>query len=238
MTPSDASRPAGLPHPPARPSAGPKARPLHDLITFATAMLTITNPIGSLAIFAGLTAGATPAEKASTALRSALAVAVTLLVVAWAGGYLLDALGVTVAGLEMAGGVVIALMGLSMLRTQTSRVVHTPAENEEAKGKAAARESIAVVPMAIPIVAGPGAMTTVVVATHQHPAIGERLGISAICLGVAAVVWLALRFAGPVADRLGTSGLNVVTRVMGIVLTAIALEMLTTGLAEALPGLK
>ena len=207
---------------------------MHDLLAFAAALLTITNPVGSLAIFAGLTADAPPADARATARRAALAVAAVMVAAVWIGDYLLPALGVRIAGLQMAGGVIIALMGLSMLRGQTSRVAHTPEENDEAQSK----PSIAVVPMAIPIVAGPGALTTILLATHQHPTPADKAMLTGICLAVSAVIWLALRFAAPAAAKLGVAGVNVVTRLMGIVLTAIALEMLTDGLAAALPGLK
>ena len=207
---------------------------MHDLLTFAAALLTITNPVGSLAIFAGLTDGATADYRRQTAFRAALAVAAVMLAVLWAGQFLLPALGVRIQGLQMAGGVIIALMGLSMLRGRTSAVAHTPAENAEAQEK----ESIAVVPMAIPVIAGPGVMTTILLAAHEHPSAAEKGAMTGICLAVAAVVWLALRFAGPVSARLGVAGVNVVTRLMGVVLTAIAFEMLTDGLSAALPGLK
>ena len=206
---------------------------MHDLLTFAAAMLSVTNPVGNLAIFAGLTGGASAQEKRATARVTALAVAAIMLLVVWTGSYLLKAFGVSLPGLQMAGGVIIALMGLSMLRSKTSEMAHTSEEHEEAKSK----DSIAVVPMAIPIIAGPGAMTTIVLATHTHHAPMDRAAISGICLGVTAVIWLCLRFAGPVSDRLGVSGVNIVTRVMGIVLTAIALQMLADGLKAALPGL-
>lgn len=206
---------------------------MHDLITFATAMLTITNPVGSMALFAGLTSDDSDAERRSAALQTGLAVAAIMLLVTWTGGYLLSAFGVSIPGLQMAGGVIIALMGLSMLRSKTSEMAHTPEEHKEAKAK----DSIAIVPMAIPIIAGPGAMTTIVLATHTHHAAKDRVAISLICVGVAAVIWIGLRFAGPAVKRLGVSGVNIVTRVMGIVLTAIALQMLADGLKAALPGL-
>ena len=205
----------------------------HDLITFSAALLAITNPFGNLAIFAGLTADDPPRQRHGAARTAALAVAATLLLILWIGGPLLGLLGVTLPGLQMAGGAILALMGLSMLQSKTSAIVHTPHEHEAAKAKA----SIAVVPMAIPIVAGPGAMTTVVVAAQHHPGVGERLALSAVCLGVSALIWLALRFAGPIAGRLGVSGINVVTRLTGIVLTAVAFQMLTGGLVAAMPGL-
>jgi multiple antibiotic resistance protein len=162
-----------------------------------------------------------------------VAVAVILLLVTWVGSEILDVFGVTTAGLQVAGGVIIALLGLSMLHSHTSSMAHKEEEGEEAKLK----ESIAVVPMAIPIVAGPGAITTVINTTNQFPSIYDRLLISGICLGVTVVLWLCLRFAAPISKRLGVTGINLVTRIMGMVLTALAFQMLAAGLKELLPGL-
>jgi multiple antibiotic resistance protein len=120
-----------------------------------------------------------------------------------------------------------------MLHSHTSSMAHKEEEGEEAKLK----ESIAVVPMAIPIVAGPGAITTVINTTNQFPSIYDRLLISGICLGVTVVLWLCLRFAAPISKRLGVTGINLVTRIMGMVLTALAFQMLAAGLKELLPGL-
>lgn len=207
---------------------------MHDLLTFAMAMLTITNPAGSMAIFAGLTGSETPADRKLIAAKTSIAIGITLLVLVWIGGVLLAVLGVSVPGLQMAGGVIVALMGLSMLQTKTSQVVHTPSENREAKEKDA---SIAVVPMAIPIIVGPGTMTTIILATTKQSSVTSRLMLSAVCLGVTAIIWICLHFSGPLTHRLGVAGTNIVTRIMGIVLTAIAFGMLTAGLKAALPGL-
>ena len=206
---------------------------MEQLVTFAVAMLTITNPIGALAIFAGLTADRSDSEKKASAFKAAFAVAVILLVVTWAGKYVLEIFGITPPGLEVAGGVIIALMGLSMLQSKTSEISHTKDED----AAAAASPSIAVVPMAMPIIAGPGGITTVILATHKFPSFEEKLQVSATCVALAAIIWLCLYFAAPISRMLGVAGMNIVTRIMGIVLTVIAFHMLTTGLKTLLPWL-
>jgi multiple antibiotic resistance protein len=205
---------------------------MEHLVTFAVAMLTITNPIGALAIFAGMTADRPDSEKKESAFKAAFAVAVILLIVTWAGKYVLEIFGITPPGLEVAGGVIIALMGLSMLHSKTSAMSHTKAEGDAA----AASPSIAVVPMAMPIIAGPGGITTVILATHKFPSIEEKLLVSATCVAVAVIIWLCLYFAAPISRMLGVAGMNIVTRIMGIVLTVIAFQMLTAGLKTLLPG--
>lgn len=206
---------------------------MEHLVTFAVAMLTITNPVGALAIFAGMTADRSDSEKKQSAYKAAFAVAIILLIVTWAGKYVLEMFGITPPGLEVAGGVIIALMGLSMLHSKTSEMSQNKAEGEAAK----ASPSIAVVPMAMPIIAGPGGITTVILATHKFPSIEDKLLVSAICAGVAAIIWLCLYFAAPISRLLGVAGMNIVMRIMGIVLTVIAFQMLAAGLKKLLPGL-
>lgn len=206
---------------------------MEHLITVAITLLTITNPLGALAIFASLTAQKTAQEKTALAFKSAVAVGVILLVVTWSGSLILNALGVTPAGLEVAGGVIIALMGLAMLHSRTSSMSHSPEEHDEANDK----DSIAVVPMAMPIIAGPGAITTLILATQHFPSAGDKLAISAIVIGVSVLLWLCLFFAAPISQRLGVTGMNILSKLMGIMLTAIAFQMLAKGLKTLLPGL-
>jgi MarC family membrane protein len=204
-----------------------------ELVTFAIAMLAITNPIGNLAIFASMTGSKSLAEKKKTAFVAGVAITIILLVVTWTGGLLLRAFGINIASFETAGGVIIALMGISMLHAKTSKIHHTKDEQEEAETK----DSVAVVPIAIPIVAGPGAITTIIVFTHKYGTLEDKGLISIVCLGIALLLWICFYFSAPVSRALGVSGINIVTRIMGIILTAIAFGMITDGLKSLLPGL-
>ena len=206
---------------------------MEHLLTFAVALLTICNPAGALSLFVGMTADYSDDQKKKIAFTTALAVTVVLIVVTWAGSQILHAFGITTSGLEVAGGIIIALMGLSMLHDKTSSMQHSENESEDAKSK----PSIAVVPMSIPIVAGPGAMTTIILATQKFPSLADKLFISLICAGISLMIWIALYFAAPIGRLLGASGLSVLTKIMGMVLTAIAVQMIATGLKSLLPGL-
>jgi len=202
------------------------------LVTFAVALITITNPIGNLAIFASLTTDRDDAEKKRIAAQSAIAVAVILVLVTWTGSFLLDIFSISVPAFETAGGLIILLLGLAMLHSQPS-TMHHPAGDEESEQK----QSVAIVPLAMPIVAGPGAITTIIVRTHSADTILDRVLVSVVCLVVALLLLLAFRFAAPIGRRLGTSGINVVTRIMGMVLSAIAIGMIASGLKQLFPGL-
>ncbi len=201
---------------------------------FATALFTITNPLGSTALFASMTADLDAAEQRATARQSALAIAIVLLVVLWAGHYLLKFFGITVPALETAGGIIVLGLGLSMLHNQKSPQSHSKEEHAAAEKK----DSIAVVPVAIPIVAGPGAITAVLLHSGK---IGGHLmtmvGLSAVCVSFGVLFWLCFRYAGKISALVGVNGIAIVTRIMGMVLAAIACTMIANGLKDLLPGL-
>ena len=202
------------------------------LSTLVAGIFSMMNPIGNLGIFAGMTADRSEAEARRIAWTCAAAVAITLLVVTWSGGLLLEFFGISIDSLRAAGGVIVLLIGLRMLFNNTDHT-QTPQEAEEAKD----RDSIAVVPLAIPIIAGPGTMAVVLVAAQQHPSILGKGEISGVILALSAFTGLLMSFAAPIAKRLGESGIGVVTRVMGLVLAAIAMGLLAEGLKGMLPGL-
>ncbi|NIA67826.1 NAAT family transporter [Pelagibius litoralis] len=202
------------------------------LASFLAALFSMMNPIGNVGVFAGMTAERTAAQARTIAWTCALASAITLLVVTWSGSLLLDLFGITVDTLRAAGGVIVLLIGLHML-SNNNQHRHSPAEREDAS----ARASVAVVPLAIPIVAGPGTMATVLVASQQHPSILEKGEISLAILALSVLTGLLFSFAGPIAGKLGEAGMGVVTRVMGMVLAAIAMGMLAEGLKGLFPGL-
>ena len=206
---------------------------MEHLLTFAVALLTICNPGGALSLFVGMTTEYSDDQKKKTAYKTALSVAVVLIVVTWAGSQILHAFGITTSGLEVAGGIIIALMGLSMLHDKTSAIQHSENESIDATTKS----SIAVVPMSIPIVAGPGAITTIILATQKFPGLSDKILISFICAGISLIIWIALYFAAPIGRLLGASGLSILTKIMGMVLTAIAVQMIATGIKNLLPGL-
>ena len=202
------------------------------LTSLIATLFSMMNPIGNVGVVAGMTTDRPGGEARRIAWTCAVAVAITLLVVAWSGSYLLDFFGITVDSLRAAGGIIVLLIGLHMLFNKSEHK-QTPAEIEDAKP----RESIAVVPLAIPIVAGPGTMAAVLVAAQQHPSILSTVELSVVILGLSALCGLLFSFAAPISSRLGESGMGVITRIMGMILAAIAVGMLAEGLKAMLPGL-
>ena len=201
------------------------------LITFGTAMFAITNPIGGVAIFGGMVANRSGADRRSIAIRSSIAIVVILVGTIWAGEFILNLFGVGIPSLQVAGGFMIALISLSMLQSSQS-AIHDTKDNVEGSG---AKQDIAIVPLAMPMVAGPGAMA--IVNTHQHTGVAANIEMSVVCVVLAAIICLGFLAAGPIMRILGTKGMDVVTKFMGMILLAIASGMLAAGLKGLLPGL-
>ncbi|MGD8773648.1 MAG: MarC family protein [Gammaproteobacteria bacterium] len=202
------------------------------LLSFAATLFSMMNPIGNIGVFAGLTSDISAAKSRRVAWTCAFSVVVTLTIVAWAGPGLLAFFGVTVDSLRAAGGLIVLLIGLHMLFNKSEHK-HSSKELEDAQD----RSSIAVVPLTIPIVAGPGTMTAVLVAAQQQPTVLTKIEISLVIVGFSVLVGLLFSFASPIANRIGESGMGVVTRIMGMILAAIAMGMLAEGLTALLPGL-
>jgi multiple antibiotic resistance protein len=124
-------------------------------------------------------------------------------------------------------------MALAMLHAKQSSSKHSP---EEAK-EAATHDSVAVVPLAIPLMTGPAAMSTVIIYVNKSSGWLETGFVVFSGIVVALIVWIALRLATPIAKGLGKTGMNIATRIMGLLLAAIAVEFITDGLAGIFPGL-
>ncbi|MHC4910838.1 MAG: MarC family protein [Planctomycetota bacterium] len=202
------------------------------LTSLVAALFSMMNPIGNVGVFAGMTANRAGNEARRIAWTCAGAVAITLLIVTWSGSFVMAFFGVSVDSLRAAGGVIVLLIGLQML---FNRSAHK--QSSEELDDAESRESIAVVPLAIPLVAGPGTMATVLVSAQQHPEVLSKIEISIAVLVLAALTGALFAFATPISKRLGESGMGVVTRVMGMILAAIAMSLLADGLKGMLPGL-
>src|SRR5688500_14016540 len=171
-----------------------------------------------------------------TANQSAFAVLVILLWCAWVGRFLLQILGISVPMLQAAGGLILLLYGIRMVTVDELKL--TAAEQESA-GEVTEEhwKTLAVVPLAIPGTVGAGTITTVVVQATTFTSPWDLAIITAVCLGTALIRWLTFRSAGPIARQLGPIGMNIVTRVMGILVSATAFGLLGRGIGGLLPGL-
>ncbi|MGO3796054.1 MAG: MarC family protein [Pauljensenia sp.] len=192
------------------------------MVATVAALLPLTNPPGAVATFAVLTAGQGPARVRSQAWRTALDVAAVLVVSALVGTLLLNALGVSLPSLQIAGGIVVGHAGFRML------VPATPISPPEQQ-HAAMKTDIAFSPMALPLIAGPGSIGVVIALAARHPGVQARIGIVLGILVIALLVGLCLRWATPVVDRLGPTGTGALTRVMGFLILVIGVELVVHG---------
>lgn len=196
-------------------------------------IFAILNPLGTIPIYLSLMADRRPEVMHRTALKAAIAVAVILILAVWVGDGLLSFFGIGIPAFRIAGGLLVLIIAIAMFDARTSPVRHTAAEQVEAEAK----NDIAVVPLAIPLLAGPGAISLAIVDAHQAANLSGKLAFSLGIVGVAVIVWLVLRLAEPIGERLGTGGLNIATRVMGLILAAMAVQFMAEGMLELFPGL-
>ena len=200
---------------------------------FFIGLLAIVNPLGIAPVFVGLTRGLTDAERNVVGLRASITVGVVLVVALLMGDTLLGFFGISLDSFRVAGGILILLMAISMLHGGLGPARQTREEAEDAEEK----ENIAVVPLGMPLLAGPGAISTIIIYTHRGEGFAHYLLLLTIALSLAVLTWLALRAAPAIADRLGRTGLNIVTRIMGLILAAIGVEFIANGLRQLFPAL-
>jgi multiple antibiotic resistance protein len=190
---------------------------------FATIWTTI-DPIGNVAIFAGLTASLTRAERRRTALRATVYAAVILVVAVVAGQIILDAIGIHLHSLKVAGGIILFLFGLQML---FGRMDAKPAAPEPGR-------DLAVFPLAVPSIAGPGAMMAVILLTDNDVyTVAEQAQTGVVLLVVLLLTYILLLFSDAILRIIGRSGAAILVRVMGIILCSLAVEIVLTTLGVA-----
>jgi multiple antibiotic resistance protein len=205
-----------------------------DTVKFLVAMIIMMNPLGSLSIYLQLTHRYPRSHQRKTALTCGFAIAMIMIITLWIGGDVLDLLGITISSFRFAGGIILLLVGLSMLQSKESPVNHTPADDVAAEH----RESIAVVPMALPIIIGPGAISTLILASNDYPVFIYKSWLSVLCAGLALCMTIILYFGGPIGKFVGESVIKVITRIMGMLIMAIAAGMLANGLVGLIPALR
>ncbi|HXV24193.1 MAG TPA: MarC family protein [Alphaproteobacteria bacterium] len=205
-----------------------------EFVKFAAALFAILNPFGNTAIFLSVTAERSAAERRTIALMTAAAVLITLLVAAVVGQEILALFGISIGSFRIAGGVIIMLIALSMLHARPSGVHHSASEESDGQQK----DNPAIFPLAIPVIAGPGAMATVILYAEHARGIGGALVIGAVIVLMCLILLITLRAAGRLSSFLGPTGMNVLIRLMGMILAAIAIEMIAGGLTQLFPQLR
>ena len=204
-----------------------------EYFKFFAALIAIVNPIGAVPIFISLTSEQEKKEKKNTAFWAACASSVILLVALVIGEAILHFFGISIASFRVGGGILILLMAISMLHARPSSVKHTAEELEDS----AERQTAAVVPLGTPLLAGPGAISAVILNAQRYssPSHYLLLGLEIILVGL--TIWLFFRIAPLVASYLGKTGINVMTRIMGLIMAAVGVEFIANGLRQLFPVL-
>jgi multiple antibiotic resistance protein len=200
---------------------------------FFVALFVILDPFAAVPIFLVLTKSYTPKERGRVANIASTTVLLVLVITSLTGEAILHGMGTSLASFRVGGGIVLLLMALAMLRGQIDTVRTTPEEAAEAEDK----QTIAVVPLAIPLLAGPGSISSVIIQMHrpgvEYHSIIVIMTIGLVCL----LLWVVLRMASTIGKVLGQIGLNIINRLFGLILAAIAVEIMANGLKQLFPTL-
>ncbi len=206
------------------------------LIFLVVSMLSILNPIGNAGIFLGLTKNAGNTMRKRIAVHTTIAVFIILFITVWVGINLLNFFGISLAAFEVAGSLVVFRIGFEMLHAKEDTAQHHTYPDQRIAISTRNKNDIAVVPLAIPIIAGPGAISTVIL--HGSGSVAHKVMMSGVIFSCALVIGITLWFSPVIARLLGVAGTRVITRLMGLILSAIAAQMLINGLLQVFPGLK
>ncbi len=205
---------------------------MQHLLQFAlvafTSIFVLVDPIAAVPTFLAITAHSDPDHRRRMAVRASWTCFLVLSLFALAGTYIFEMFGITLPAFKIAGGLILGLIGLDMLRARRSPTKETPGEAEEG----AEKEDAGIIPLGIPMLAGPGSMSSVTVLMTQNTDWAHRAIVLAAVATSSLVSFLVLAAADKVGSRLHGTGIRIMTRLMGLLLTAIAVQFVLNGLRD------
>jgi len=202
----------------------------YALVSFGS-IFSIVDPFTAVPVFLALVGAQPHKAQARTALRASATCFVVLSVFGVAGSLIFQFFGITLSAFKIAGGIILFVVGFEMMRAQRS---DTRATNEEAI-EAETKEDVGLIPLGLPLLSGPGAIATVMVLVGKAKDAPQKLVLFGSVALVSFIAFITLRSASVVARVLGKTGINVIGRVMGLMLAAIAMQFVLDGLHEAFP---
>jgi multiple antibiotic resistance protein len=200
---------------------------------FFLGLVAIINPVGLLPVFVSLTSHQTIAERNQTSKVANLAVVIILLVTIFAGQHILNMFSISLSAFRIAGGTLICIIAMSMLQGKLGEVKRNKEEDREASGM----ESVAVVPLALPLMAGPGAISSVIVTAAEYKTLENLIGMSITIILFGLLSFSLFRMAPVIFKVLGNTGINVITRLMGLLMLSIGIEVIAAGVKGLFPGM-
>ena len=203
---------------------------LQELLLIFTSVLFIVDPFAAVPSFLAMTARDTPTARRVLARRGAWTAAITLTLFAVGGSLIFKVFGITIGAFKIAGGVLMGLNALDMVQARRSHQRETPIETAEG----IAKEDIGILPLGVPMLAGPGAISTVMVLALGSKSVATTVALYVAIALTAYVSFLTLSAASLVERRLGQTGMRILTRLMGLVLLAIAAQFIVDGIRLSL----
>lgn len=193
-------------------------------------LFALLNPLFAIPVFLGMTGTYSASERQRTAAVAALTTLVALIAAALAGDQILNLFGIHVPSFQIAGGLIVLTIALGMLKGESEE--EGDAERAARARSTARGRSIAVYPLAIPLLAGPGAFVTTIVFSARVESIGGFVSLSAAIAAVTGALWIAMAFATTAGRYLNHTAINISTKVLGILLAAISVEMILAGIDD------
>lgn len=204
-----------------------------EYIKMFVGLVAVVNPIGAIPIFLTLSYNLGKKEQFKLVNVISFSVTTILIVSLVSGELILDFFGITISSFKVGGGILILLMAIAMMHARPSGANQTKEEINEGESK----ESAAIVPLSIPLLAGPGAISTIILYGQKSSGIAHYSLVATTIIFLGLVLWVALVMSPWIASRLGKSGINIITRIMGLILAAIAIEFISNGMKGLFPGL-
>ncbi|MCX6184533.1 MAG: MarC family NAAT transporter [Flavobacterium sp.] len=198
------------------------------------ALFSVLNPIGTIPIFVGLTQDYSPKDRARVSLKTSINVCIILLISFFVGQYVLEFFGITITALRIAGGIIIASSGFSLLNGQFNK---NKGINKRVEEEIQNRNDIALTPLAMPMLAGPGSISLLIAYYQEHQAPDEIIISSIAIVVVAASIYFVLRSAHYLAKFLGSSGIVAISRIIGFLTIAIGIQYIISAVLSIIRGI-
>jgi multiple antibiotic resistance protein len=196
-------------------------------------IFSIVDPVAAVPVFLALAGQQTLASQSRTALRAAITCFVVLTAFGVAGRLIFSFYGFTMGAFKIAGGILVFAVALDMVHAKPSEKRTTSEERAEAEGK----DDVGLMPLGLPLLSGPGAIATVMVLGGKAQGLEQRVSIHVAIAAVSVLTFFILRSSVWVTRFLGRTGINIVVRIMGLILAAVAMQFIVDGALEAMPGL-
>jgi multiple antibiotic resistance protein len=205
---------------------------LSEFVNHLVALLVIANPLSAVTAMIRLTRHQTEQQKRETTFVATVAIGCIMLIATWVGTPLLATLGIKLPAFQVAGSIVLLFLAFSMLYAEESPIKQSEQEQKERPSG----DSGAIVPLAIPIIAGPGTITTIIVSVNLNPGILNQIMLSTAALFVTGIMFLILYFSQHLEKMIGQRGINIFNRIGGLILAAIAIQSFASGALQLFPG--